>query len=125
MAAKLPDLCSVRAPDTRVYNPSTMLMEDTPGALRYSGVCMVTEPAESGAIADEAGQALQRESARLRLPAHVTAVQIGDIVTVTRSELDDMLLTGTFEVSDVRVTSTIVTRIFGLRKLERAPAVIG
>lgn len=128
LAAKLPDWCEIRRPPTRTYNPSTMLMEDTDGSLIYQGCCLLTERQTEQTTELDAGQSIIREASRLRLPVNdpdTDDVQIGDVVTVTSSVRDSLLEGESFEVIDVRKSSTSVTRILGLRSMERAPGVIG
>lgn len=125
LKTRLPDTCTISAPDVRgTFNTTTGVYgAATPGAESYDGPCSVSESAGQAPTLEQAGQNLQLASHTVRVPADAPTPDLGDVVTITGSEVNPSLVGLTFTVVGVREATHQVSKIIGCRTRERSPLV--
>jgi hypothetical protein len=112
------DTCELRAPDTRVWNEATGTYTDTPGTLRYSGVCKVQTTDTIGQDRAAGERLTTTTRFEVHLPMDATAAQVDDIITITASVLDPQLVGRRFRVASLVHKSHMTARRIPVEELQ-------
>ena len=112
----LPDYCTITRDPQHTANDSINwttgdLTASTP-TMVYSRRCSVNEAREPTTSTEQGGMESYRQRYRVRLPAGLQAIRVGDIFTVTSSYGDPSLATTAWRVERVAQSSKrVLTRL--------------
>lgn len=102
--------CTIRDPsqDVKVWNDDTGENTITPAAPYYTGRCRAQQQKQPQ-VATTGGQRISNHDYLVAVPAAVTTVRVGHVVTITGS-VDESLVGRTLQVTDVQRGSEIWQR---------------
>lgn len=88
----------------------------------YDGPCTVTPEAREQSDAEEGAAPMVRSRYRATIPLSADEVVIGDVLTVTASVRDSLLVDASFVVHGATVSTNAYQRILDLKRSVRADA---